>query len=368
MQAIRTYAVRGAASRVQAPAIDKVVVGLMLLLINSPVSAHVKWFAPYDVMAPPKSITQVLTPNFLQWIVVSFVLVFIVVLVDKRWTGMNHHIANARQSLYKKLPHHFEFNALRYALIIFFVAVWTLGDVILTPELKHNSVWVSAVHLCIIGALLSARTAKYAGVGIFLLWGYSAYKYGFFHLSDYMIFLGLAMFLIIYSLRPDSANSLWRYLILYAAISATLQWASIEKFVYPEWTYPILEDKSHLTMGFAREKFMNMAGFVEFVFAFLLIATSGISFIVATLGLATMFISAIIDFGKVDAIGHLGIIAALFVMAIHGPSKLNLWMSNLHQNVVLNAFYLSLIYSVSLTLFFVFYYLVRYLWLLTLAH
>ncbi|MBX2809021.1 MAG: hypothetical protein KTR20_10365 [Cellvibrionaceae bacterium] len=346
----------------------KVACALVFLLVAVVANAHVKWFAPYDVVASPKSLAQVLTPNFLQWLVASFFIIFFVAFLDGRWTAMNNRVAAARRSLYQQLPPHFEFIALRYALIIFFVAVWTLGDVILTPELKHDSLWVSAIHVGIIASLLSANTARYAGLGIILLWVYSAYQYGFFHLSDYMIFLGLAIFLILYSLRPESASCLWRYLILYAAISATLQWASIEKFVYPEWTYPILEARPHLTMGIAREHFMNMAGFIEFIFAFLLVATSGVSFIIATVGLATMFISAIIDFGKVDAIGHLGIIAALFVMMIHGPSKVNLWMSNLHRNAAVNALYVSVIYSLSLMLFFVFYYSVRHLWLLTTAH
>lgn len=343
--------------------------GFVLFLISLPSYAHVKWFSPYDVRSEPKAIDSVMADDsFLYFALISFAIVFVFSLVDRLWAQANDRILDIRGQLLKQLGPDFEFTAIRYALIIFFTSVWTLGNVVLTPELKHNTMWISALQLVIIVSLISTKTAKFAGYGIFGLWGYSAYYYGFFHLSDYMIFLGLAVFLILYSSYPQSTSKLWRYLILYVAISITLQWASIEKFVYPHWSFPILEERPYLRLGMDKEAFMNFAGVVEFLFAFLLIAVTGISFMMVTLGLAVMFILAIFDFGKIDAIGHLGIIVSLFVMAIHGPSGINLRLANLSASPTVNAFYVAVLYSISLVLFFALYYGVRNLWLASVAH
>jgi len=154
---------------------------------------------------------------------------------------------------------------------------------------------------------------------------------------------------------------------MYTAISFTLQWASIEKFVYPQWTYPILNDSPYLLMSLPQDSFMDVAGIVEFLMAFLLICVSGVSFLIAVLGLAFVFILAILDFGKIDAIGHFGIIASLLVMALHGPTRFNTWFSNLHNNFVVNATYVAVLYTVSLVLFFALYYAIRNVWLFTIS-
>lgn len=338
-----------------------------MLLVALPASAHVKWFAPYDVIADPKTLATVLTPSFYIVGIISVAVVFIAAWLDRSLVSVNKGLDNYRTLLTQNFSSHYEFDVLRYTLIVFFTAVWTLGGVVLTPELKHESSAISSLQLLILFSLMFKRTAVFAGLGVFLLWFYSAYHYGFFHLSDYMIFLGIAIFIMLSSLYPDGPQAN-RFIILYAAISFTLQWASIEKFVYPHWSYPLLETHPHLAMGLTKESFMDVAGFGEFVLAFLLISVTGFSFVGVTLVLGAIFIAAIYDFGKVDAIGHLAIIVALFMMAMHGPSKLNHWFSNLHQRPVVNAFYVTLLYCVSLVLFFVIYYLIRKVWLLTAAH
>ncbi|MDA9004107.1 hypothetical protein N9J26_01315 [bacterium] len=108
---------------------------------------------------------------------------------------------------------------------------------------------------------------------------------------------------------------------------------------------------------------MIIAGVIEFFLAFLLIATRSISFLLAAMGLAVVFLLAIIDFGKVDAIGHLGIIVCLFVMVIYGPTWLNYRLSNLHKDRPTNALLVTGLYLFSLCLFFGLYYGTHYLWL-----
>lgn len=338
-----------------------------LLLLAFPAAAHVKWFAPYDVASAPRAMSEILTPSFYTIGSLSLLAVFIAAWLDRSLVSVNNQLEYYRGLLIQRLPQHYEFDMLRYTLVIFFTAVWTLGGVVLTPELKHESVFISSLHVLMIASLLFRRTAIFAGLGIFILWFYSTYHYGFFHLSDYMIFLGIAIFIGLYSLYPNRDTGR-RYIILYVAISFTLQWASVEKFVYAAWSYPLLESFPHLTMGLSKESFMDLGGFGEFVFAFLLIAVAGFSFVGTTIFLAAIFIAAIYDFGKIDAVGHLAIIVALFMMAMHGPTKLNRWFANLHSRPIVNAFYVTLIYSVSVVFFFLIYYLVRKAWLLTIAH
>jgi len=101
---------------------------------------------------------------------------------------------------------------------------------------------------------------------------------------------------------------------------------------------------------------MVMAGFVEFTLAFLLIALTGTGFIVTTVALAGVFILAIIDFGKVDAIGHLGIIVSLFLMAIMGPSRLNYYFADFNDDPAKRAFKISICYLAALVFFTAIYY------------
>lgn len=83
-------------------------------------------------------------------------------------------------------------------------------------------------------------------------------------------------------------------------VCGSLMWAAIEKWAYPQWTYPLLEARPYLTLGIPAGDFMVVAGFVEFALAFYILT-----------GLGLIFVSAILDFGKLDAIGYLPTIACL---------------------------------------------------------
>lgn len=339
-------------------------IGLSALLsINA--QAHVKWFAPYDVAVAPKAVGSVFTPSFLIIGALSIAFIFVASYLDRRLTTVTAYINRSRIHFARNFAENYPLEVMRYTLLIFFVAIWSIGGIVLTPELNHESLWISGLHIVMIISLLSPRTCWVAGVGIFILWGYSAVNYGFFHLSDYMIFLGIALFVIFYSCPALRVGEHKRFNILYGAIAFTLLWASIEKFVYPHWSYPIIEEFPHISMGLSKEAFMDLAGFGEFVLAFMLVATVGIGFWSATTGLALIFTAAIWDFGKVDAIGHLAIIIALLMMMVYGPSKLNFRLANLHPKPFINACLVTLVFTVSLVVFFVIYYGIRHIWLLT---
>ena len=97
------------------------------------------------------------------------------------------------------------------------------------------------------------------------------------------------------------------------AAAVTLMWASVEKWAYPEWSFPLLIEHAGMALGFDNEFYMRAAGMVEFALAFALIWTPLIRRCAATV-LAGMFISACFEFGKIDTIGHSAIIAVLFAI------------------------------------------------------
>jgi hypothetical protein len=202
---------------------------------------------------------------------------------------------------------------LRAATAVFFVSTWVLGNVILTPELKTDNQYIPWIQAAIAVGMFWRSTLILSAIGIFFLFGFSIFQYGLFHLMDYPIFLGLALYHGLsglerrpFGLRPlDFAR--WG-----AAI--TLMWASVEKWAYPQWSYPLLQEHPNLAMGLDLSFYMITAGAVEFVLAFALLWTPLVRRSAAII-LLGMFIGAIFEFGKIDAIGHLMIIAIILAIA-----------------------------------------------------
>jgi hypothetical protein len=90
-------------------------------------------------------------------------------------------------------------------------------------------------------------------------------------------------------------------------------WASIEKWAYPEWSFPLFVEHPGLTLGFDDEFFMRAAGVIEFTLAFSLIWTPLVRRAAAIM-LAAMFVSAAFEFGKLDVIGHAPIVVVLIAI------------------------------------------------------
>lgn len=204
--------------------------------------------------------------------------------------------------------------ALRLGVCAFFIAAASYGGFMLTPELKSDDDWVFVLHLAIAGLALSQRTAFVAGLGIIMLYAYAIAKFGLYHLLDYPIFVGVALYLTIDSLFGEE-RSVAAQNTLRLCTGITLLWAGIEKFAYPEWSFDLLDDRPDLTFGFSVEFYMVAAGFVEFCCAFLLI-TGMLAARAAALVLLFFFVSAIYYFGLIDAIGHSAIIIVLVLLIL----------------------------------------------------
>ena len=97
-------------------------------------------------------------------------------------------------------------------------------------------------------------------------------------------------------------------------------WAAIEKWAVPALDISVVRrSKPAMTMGYDGELFMNAAGVIEFTLAFALIWTPLVRRMSA-IHLPRLFISAVFEFGKVDAIGHSAIIVVLLAIAADGSA------------------------------------------------
>ncbi|PPQ33667.1 hypothetical protein CCS01_13385 [Rhodopila globiformis] len=287
-------------------------------VVPTPAHAHIKWFAPYDVTKPPMPVHGVLTQHFLLVFIAFTLLMAASFIADRLAAKRSWTLAEsgANEALEELL--------VRSGTGAFFMALFAVGGIILTPELHTSDGWVAWLQLGIAASMLSARTCIVGSLGILVLYAYGISQYGVFHLSDYPVFLGLAAYLALTSFPSERLRS-YRMAILYAALCVCLMWGAVEKWAYPQWTLPLLAARPYLTFGFTAPNFMIFAGFVEFAFAFYMLTGLGLLRL-AILGLSTIFIAAVFDFGKVDAIGHLPILTAMAAMFVHGPTQMHVWL------------------------------------------
>jgi hypothetical protein len=296
----------------------------LAFLINAaltrPASAHVKWFCAFNVAGQPEGLENVLCPNFEFLTGLSILALTTGAVLEG--TPLGRTILNTTDQLTGFLRDNIE-TIFRASVAFFFISIWGVGGILLTPELKTSSVLVAAIQLGIAGGMLSRRTMPLSAFGICLLYAIAVWKYGVFHLADYPVFLGVAAYLALVGLQTNFFGA--RPIdVLRWATGITLMWASIEKWAYPEWSYPLFIKHPEMTLGFAPDFYMQAAGAVEFALAFSLIWTPLVRRVGAVM-LAVMFVSAVFEFGKIDLIGHTLIVAAfLGIIADDGgkPTRL----------------------------------------------
>lgn len=287
----------------------------------TPANAHVKWFAEYDLNKPPLPVGEVLNGQFVSFFLGSLVLIAVFFWVDRSLRrGRVLEDALARLTVSETTS----FLILRGATFIFFAAVAIYGlrgeGFFLTPELQTRLAWVPWLQAAIALCTLHRRLVPLTGLGMAILLGAAISRYGIFHLLDYLILFGVAYFFLA-SAMSGGRWTMSRYIVLFASTGLTLLWASIEKWGYPQWTYPLFDRDPGLLMGMDPRTYMVLAGFVEFNITYMLLSsTSPLSRLVA-LGFASIFTLAIYKFGMIDAVGHLLIIAILFVLAVRGPTE-----------------------------------------------
>jgi hypothetical protein len=320
-----------------------VLTGLLINVgLTENASAHVKWFCAYDVAGQPEGLDNVLCPDFEFLAGLSIVALLAGALLEGTPVGLAMLRAYDRATAL--IRNNVE-TIFRCSVAFFFIAIWSVGGILLTPELKSSSSVIGAVQLGIAAGMVSRRTMPLSALGIFALYGVAIWNYGLFHLADYPVFLGVAIYLALTGLQKDLFGARPIDLLRWAA-GITLMWASVEKWAYPEWSYPLFITHPGMSLGFSPDFYMRAAGAVEFALAFALVWTPLVRRVGATM-LASMFISAVLPFGKLDLIGHTLIVVALFaIMADDGGQP-----ARLRDSVVL-----PLGYAAALVAFLVTYY------------
>ena len=332
------------------------ILSLFGVLGSQPAQAHVKWFVEFDLSDPPRALPDVLSHEFFSLLACASLALFAVYALDGRWT---------RTGRFALLEHKFSWHPdiataiVRIGTGIFFLCLWLMGNVILTPETETEAFYIPYLQFFTAFFVLFQRTLSLSASGIVALYAHGVYVCGMFHMLDYVIFLGLAAFLFIASLdRPEIKRLGLR--LLYVSLVFSFLWSSIEKFAYANWFQPFLEAHEFLTMGLPWDVYVMCAAFVEFTLVFLLF-TGGNVVVLGAIALNLLIISAALYFGKVDAIGHLPVIITLIVLAIKGAENFPILRRNDDRSVLLESTLLLGLYWTALILFFVMYYGIHWL-------
>ncbi len=298
------------------PLFPKRAAGLLALGAASawtlPAQAHVKWFAPYIVDAAPQPIMATLA-NVWFWTGIGLVLAFFLAAITVERTVAGRGILSGLDRVSAPLWSRSD-DFMRVSIGAFFVAIFAVGGIYLTPDLKTDSEIISWAQLLIAACVFSRRTMPIAAAGIIALWVVALREYDLFHLLDYLA-LGVAV--AAYLLLASANDPKWRarrFLVLRWGIAIALMWSSLEKFAYPNWFHPLVEEKPFLTFGMPRDVFIPMAGVAEFTLGFGLLWTPLVRRLSAV-SLLLIFFTAVYPFGRIDLVGHALIMAALFLVA-----------------------------------------------------
>ena len=290
----------------------------------TPASAHVKWFAPYIVGAPPAPVGQTLRDGWF-WLAIGLVVAFF---TGARWIELGSYgevvldgLDRITQPMWGRLDDY-----VRAIVAAFFVAIFSVGGIYLTPDLKTPAEWVSWMQLVIAALIFWRATMPLAGAGIVALWLLALRDYDLFHLFDYLALgLGIAAYLWLAAM-PRERWRVHRFEALRWGLAFALMWSSLEKFAYPSWFYPLVVEKPFLTFGLPRDAFIPMAGVAEFTLGFGLLWTPLIRRLSAA-ALFVIFTSAVWPFGRIEIIGH-GLIMAILIAVAADHSRLSHALAN----------------------------------------
>lgn len=289
-------------------------IGLLFSLATGsvPAHAHVKWFAPYIVDAAPLPISETLT-NIWFWLAIVLVMAFFLATraIEQATAGQSalDWLDRVSDPLWRRAD-----DFMRVTIGAFFVAIFAVGGVYLTPDLKTPADWVSWMQLLIAAGIFSRRTMPLSAAGIIALWVLALRDYDLFHLLDYLALgVGVAAYLVLESsIKPEWRKH--RFEVIRWAVAIALMWSSLEKFAYPDWFYPLVQERPFLTLGLPRDVFIPMAGVAEFTMGFGLIWTPLVRRLSA-IALFIIFNAAVYPFGRIDMVGHALIMAIIVLIA-----------------------------------------------------
>ncbi len=335
---------------------------ILITLCTISADAHVKWFFDYDVTKPPTPIGEVLDGTFVKMFLVSVAACYLFFLAD-RYIYEEGILGEFDKKL--KLFDNAANYIMRAAAGVFFLALfgwWALGigeSFYLTPELKTASPVVPWIQLIMALAVISRYTVFLTGLGVFAMYLAAVFNYGLFHMLDYMIFLGIGYYLTV-SQTTNKGLLKSGFIVLFACTGLTLIWAAVEKFAYSHWTIAVLADKPHVTMGMSPPIFMKVSGFIEFFVTFILLGAVSVVGRLISLGFMSVFVLAVFEFGTLDAVGHLMIVAILWVLIVRGPTDARNMLVLPDKSLFTEAYFMTGLYFLAFVMIFILYYGIHY--------
>ncbi|TLU74316.1 hypothetical protein [Lichenicoccus roseus] len=322
-----------------------------------PALAHVKWFCTIvDVSSPPLGLHHVVSVFFVQ-IGSGFLLLVAAGVYADGWIARVWPRSLSSGAGLRKV----EDLLVRGGVGLYCLSLWNRAAVvpwghagaILTPELLDRDHLVGTMQIAIAILVLWRRTCPIAALLLALLFGLGIVRYGLFHMTDYVYFLGFVFYLGL-----SDTTGRWRAArlpVLTGALGFSLMWTAIEKFLYPQWTAQILLLHPDITAGLPVASVIVVAGFVEFSLAFYLVIGRGL-LRVAALAFMMVFVSAIPEFGRLDSVGHVPIIATLLAICLRGASPMQnaMWLRG--SGPAVNMVAASMLYLVAFSMMTALYY------------
>jgi len=305
--------------------------------------AHVKWFADFSFLDRPLSFQEALTPLLIGFTLASAVVMTVTVFIDKKLEELPLYI-RVRDWLYNYRDQ--GTLILRIAMGATLLLSWQ-ADTLLAPYLETNQ-WVGWVQFVLVLMLLFPQTTPIAGAGTIFLWLLGVWQFGIFYMLDYIAFVGIGTWLLLSQAEKESTRQLG-IPAMYFTVGFALSWLAMEKIIYPEWGYEILEMKPFLSLGFPQEFFLVGAAFVEFTLGYLLII--GLLGRPLSLVVTLVFFSTTLVFGKVEIIGHTHLHAALLVFLLYGPGKHYPAPIDIHKKISWRMAFAAVNYVVLLLVF-----------------
>lgn len=292
------------------------VAAVCLALACLPAQAHVKWFSKVVncLQAPMTPWSVLSSPWFVPLYLAAIATIAGVFWVERRIQPRFDRF-NAGAGVLKAKLGAWAAHLLRLGVSLYFMSLLQYASdqyMILTPELFSPAAWVPVAQVTIALSVLWRRTEALAALGIVCLFAFAIFSYGWYHMLDYLYFLGVAVFLLADAIYGEELHFLGFAALRFSA-GLSLMWVGVEKWMYPAWTYDILTHELHaLTMGLDLPFFVMAAGFVEFCLAFLLLF-GRLSSQVSALVFLCIMAGAIPLVGMLDAVGHAPLLVALII-------------------------------------------------------
>jgi hypothetical protein len=267
---------------------------------------HVKWFT--DRESIPLQMSEVLTPAFLFWLGVTIGGLLVSAFFNTRILQVGF-VQNIDRSLAQLKP--YTVHILRVGLGIG-ILLQLVEDAYLAPEFKTDANWLIIVSVIALVGLLLKRTLFVSGLALLVLFIQATLEYGWFHTLDYLFYLGIIYYLMVYESRwKDSAIP-----VLYALTGLSLAWVGMEKLTMPDLAYDIIREFQVPVFGFSVEHFVLISAFIELGLAWTFMV--GILNRFVSIVVTLVFIATTTVFGYTEVVGHTIIHTLLIMFIIQG--------------------------------------------------